>query len=150
MRERLAAKLATSGRPASVEPWPAEALLAADASFDTVVCTMVLCTVRDPDRALAEVRRVLAPGGRLLVIEHVRSRRRGLALLQQAMTPVYVVMARGCHPNRDTLAAIVAAGFEVERHRREIAPCTPAMERELIIGAAQRPGAGATGRRGGP
>lgn len=92
----------------------AERLPFADDAFDTVVATLVLCTIPDPDRALAEVTRVLAPGGRLLVIEHVRdpdSARR--ARWQDRLERPWGWLAGGCHPNRDTAAALRAAGFDV-------------------------------------
>lgn len=97
---------------------------------------MVLCTA-DPARALAEIGRVLKRGGRLLFLEHVRSERRAVARLQTAVRPLYYVMGRGCHPNRDTLANIVSAGFTIESQRRERAPKTPPTENELLIGAAR-------------
>ena len=69
-------------------------------------------------------------------MEHVRSERPGVARLQDAARPIYHVMGRGCHPNRDTLAGIRAAAFQVDSHRREIAPKTPVTEKELLIGSA--------------
>lgn len=89
------------------------------ASFDTVVATLVLCTVADPDAALARLSALLAPGGRLLFIEHVRGV--GLrARAQQAATPLWRRLAHGCHPDRDTPARLRAAGFvidDIERFR---------------------------------
>jgi ubiquinone/menaquinone biosynthesis C-methylase UbiE len=73
MRDRLTRRIRGGGRQAVVVDAAAEALPFADASFDTVVCTLVLCTVAAPDRALAEIGRVLRPGGRMLFIEHVRA-----------------------------------------------------------------------------
>jgi ubiquinone/menaquinone biosynthesis C-methylase UbiE len=73
MVKRLARRVAGQTRIASIVDAPAEQLPFPDASFDTVVVTLVLCTVTDPARALGEIRRVLAPGGRLLFLEHVRS-----------------------------------------------------------------------------
>jgi ubiquinone/menaquinone biosynthesis C-methylase UbiE len=93
----------------------AEALPFADGSFDTVVATLVFCSVLDPDRALAEVRRVLRPGGTFRFIEHVRARGGLLAQLQDTATPVWRRVAGGCHLNRRTVEAISAAGFELVR-----------------------------------
>ncbi len=114
MRRRLEARLTGAPRPgARIVPSPAERLDLDDASVDTVVATLVLCTVGDPAAALAEVRRVLRPGGRLLVLEHVRADgARGR--WQDRVTPLWRRVAAGCHPNRDTLAAIRAAGFATD------------------------------------
>jgi ubiquinone/menaquinone biosynthesis C-methylase UbiE len=118
MRARLTAKLAGAAVdrpvPVQVSDAAAESLPYPDATFDTVVCTLVLCTVTDPERALAEARRVLTPTGRLVVLEHVRGTGR-LARWQDRLTPVYRRLVAGCHPNRDTRATIERAGFTFER-----------------------------------
>lgn len=113
MRRRLSPKLEAALVPVEVSEAGAEALTFPDGSFDTVVSTLVLCTVPDQGSALAEVRRVLRPGGRLLFIEHVRAEG-SAARWQDRIEPVWGCVFGGCHPNRDTLAAIEAAGFEVE------------------------------------
>jgi ubiquinone/menaquinone biosynthesis C-methylase UbiE len=118
---------------------PADALPFDDGAFDTAVCTLVLCTVPDPDRALAEIRRVLAPGGRLLALEHVRSDSPKLARWQDRLTPVWRFVARGCHPNRDTAAALERAGFQVERLDQGEMPKAPAIARPLIAAVATAP-----------
>ena len=82
MRRRLAGRLERHGRTASIVDAPAERLPLPDASVDTVVATLVLCTVADPARALGEIARVLRSDGRLLFIEHVRARSRFLAACQ--------------------------------------------------------------------
>lgn len=110
MRRRLAAKLNTAAANVVVSDSGAEALPAADASVDAVVFTLVLCTVPDPAAALAEARRVLRPDGRLLFLEHVRGSGRH-ARLQDRIQPLWSAVAQGCRPNRDTLAALAAAGF---------------------------------------
>jgi SAM-dependent methyltransferase len=92
---------------------PLEALPFADASFDTVVSSLALCTARDPAATLAEIRRVLRPGGRFLFLEHVRARNRFARALQTVLTPLWCRVADGCHLDRDTLSAIAAAGFQV-------------------------------------
>jgi ubiquinone/menaquinone biosynthesis C-methylase UbiE len=90
----------------------AEALPFRDGAFDTVVCGLVLCSVDDPDGSLAEVRRVLRPGGVLRLLEHVR--RAGLGgRLQDLVQPAWTVVSGGCRPNRKTEATIDRAGFEV-------------------------------------
>jgi ubiquinone/menaquinone biosynthesis C-methylase UbiE len=89
----------------------AEQLEFADASFDTVVFTLSLCTVGSPRGALAEARRVRRPDGRLLVFEHVRAAEPALARWQDRLTPPWSPLAGGCQLNRDTRAAIEQAGF---------------------------------------
>jgi ubiquinone/menaquinone biosynthesis C-methylase UbiE len=113
MRARLTAKLGQARVPVDVVDATAQTLPFPDAGFDTVVSTLVLCTVPDQRRALAEIRRVLRPAGRLVFFEHVRGRGPA-AFAQDLITPLTRVLAAGCHPNRDTAAAIVAAGFAIE------------------------------------
>ncbi len=91
----------------------AEALPFRDGAFDTVVSSLVLCSVDDPAAALAELRRVLAPGGALRAIEHVRADRGWRARLQDAVQPAWTVVSGGCRPNRDTEAAVQTAGFGI-------------------------------------
>ncbi len=119
MRRRLAGKAQHADVPVQVDDAAAEALPYPSGSFDTVVFTLVLCTVTDPGRALAEARRVLRSDGRLIVLEHVRGAG-GLARWQDRVTPLWNRLGAGCHPNRDTRAAVERAGFrflEVERFR---------------------------------
>jgi len=110
MRRRLAAKVGTAGVTIQVDDAAAEALPYADDSFDAVVFTLVLCTVSDPARALAEAARVLRPDGRLIVLEHVRGAG-GVARWQDRVTPLWNRLGAGCNPGRDTRAAIERAGF---------------------------------------
>ena len=116
---------------------PAEDLPFNDDSFDTVVATLVLCTVDDQPRALRELCRVLRPGGRLLFIEHVRSDDQKLARLQDRMMPINTRIGHGCHCNRPTLEGIRKAGFEVTELQHDTLKHTPPFVRPLIVGAAQ-------------
>lgn len=86
-----------------------------DASFDAAVSTLVLCSVPDLDQALSELRRVLRPGGALRIFEHVRSDRAWVAAMQRMANPAWGLVGDGCRLNRDTVSAVRAAGFEVER-----------------------------------
>jgi len=100
--------------PITVVAGHADRLPAEDGAFDAAVASLVLCTVPSPERALAEIARVLAPGGRLHFYEHVRSGNPVFGLLEDLITPVWRRAAGGCHPNRDTLGAIERAGFAVQ------------------------------------
>jgi ubiquinone/menaquinone biosynthesis C-methylase UbiE len=113
MRNKIGPKLEDARVPVEVAAAGAEALPFPDGSFDTVVSTLVLCTVPDQEAALDEVRRVLRPGGRLLFIEHVRATG-SAARWQDRLEPLWRRLLGGCHPNRDTVAAIEEAGFEIE------------------------------------
>jgi ubiquinone/menaquinone biosynthesis C-methylase UbiE len=96
----------------------AEALPFRDGVFDTVVSGLVFCSVGDPPRGLAEVRRVLRSGGRLRMLEHVRSLRPLVARMQDAAQPAWTWLTGGCHPNRDTEAALTTGGFAIESESR--------------------------------
>lgn len=118
---------------------PAERLPFPDASFDTVVSTLALCTVGDLSGSLAEARRVLVPGGSLLFLEHVRGEPGSkLARWQDRLERPWGAIAGGCHPNRDTLAAIPAAGFEVDEVERPEWRFMPRLVRPVVIGRATR------------
>ncbi|MBC9249245.1 phospholipid methyltransferase [Pseudomonas alcaligenes] len=86
---------------------------AADASFDSIVCTFTLCTIPDPLAALVEMRRVLKPGGKLLFSEHGRAPDLKVRLWQDRLTPLWKPLAGGCHLNRDIPALLKAGGFQV-------------------------------------
>jgi ubiquinone/menaquinone biosynthesis C-methylase UbiE len=124
--------------PIRVTDGIAEALPAPDAAFDAVVASLVLCTVADPDRALAEVRRVLRPGARLRFYEHVRATDPRLARWQDRLERPWSWLVGGCHPNRDTVAAITAAGLHIVALDRFELPAMPALARSHVLGVAER------------
>jgi len=109
-----------------------ESIPFADNSFDSVHIGLVLCSVDDVDATLAEIRRVLAPGGRLVVLEHVRGD--GLmGRFQDLIARPWSWLASGCEPNRRTVDAISAAGFDtggLRNIRRTLVPppCTPHLQ----------------------
>ena len=117
MRLRMRPSLAEARVPVEMSDAAAERLPFDDASFDAIVFVCTLCTVADPERALAEARRVIRDGGRLFALEHVRGEAR-LARWQDRITPLWSRIAAGCHPNRETTAIIEAAGFRFERIER--------------------------------
>ncbi len=96
----------------------ADSLPLQDGTCDAAVCSLVLCSVADQAEALAEVRRVLRPGGELRFYEHVLDDRPGFARFQRAVDVVHPHVAGGCHVTRDTEAAITHAGFEIISVRR--------------------------------
>ena len=142
MRRRLDIKVVAQGVRATVVDAPAEALPFDDGSFDAVVSTLVLCTVSDQRAAIAEIARVLAPGGRLVFLEHVAAdaatapewlRR------QRRIEPVWKRVAGGCHLTRATEQAIRDAGFTFEDEpTRESMEHAFTFVRSTVRGAATR------------
>lgn len=100
--------------PVALEAVGAERLPFADATFDTVVATWVLCTIPEPGVALREMRRVLRPRGRLLFAEHTRSVQPALAHVQTMLTPLWCRLAGGCHLDRAAIDLVRESGFTVE------------------------------------
>jgi ubiquinone/menaquinone biosynthesis C-methylase UbiE len=114
----------------------AEALPFKDGAFDTVLSGMVLCSVDDPAASLGEIRRVLAPGGTLRLLEHVRSASPLGGWWQDLVQPAWTWAAGGCRPNRETERAVVAAGFEVEVASRHASGTW----RRLVVRVVRREG----------
>lgn len=139
MARQLREKAAALTVPTTVVEAPAEALPFAAASFDTVALTLVLCTVPEPDRALAEIARVLKPGGRFLFLEHVRADTPGLARWQDRLSTPWRVFGHGCNCNRDTLAAIERSPLTVEHVERGRIPKMPPLVEPMLLGAARAP-----------
>jgi ubiquinone/menaquinone biosynthesis C-methylase UbiE len=124
--------------PIRVVAGTAEALPAPDGAVDVVVASLVLCTVTDLDQALAEARRVLGPGGRLRFYEHVRATDPRLAGWQDRLQRPWGWLVGGCHPNRDTVAAITAAGLKVVQLDRFDLQAMPPLARPHVLGVAER------------
>jgi ubiquinone/menaquinone biosynthesis C-methylase UbiE len=141
MAKRLRRKLAEKPpAPASVEVVEvgAEGLPFEDGSFDTVVATLVLCTIPDPEAAADEAARVLKPGGRLLFLEHVRAEPgSGTERWQDRLERPWGWVAGGCHPNRDTAALLQGSPLQVDRlERAEMPGPVPPLVKPLIRGSA--------------
>ncbi|MFI6725927.1 class I SAM-dependent methyltransferase [Streptomyces atratus] len=133
-----------AGIPVDVVPGTAEALPVKREAFDGAVTSLVLCTVRNVERSLAEIVRVLRPGGELRFFEHVRADDRAMAATQRALDrTVWPLVTGGCHTARDTLAAIERAGFTVETYRRVRMPDWGIRlpTSACVLGVARRPAA---------
>ena len=137
MARRLERKASEYSLPTRIVRAPAEELPVEDASFDFVVSTLVLCTVKDPARALGEIRRALKPGGQLLFLEHVRSDDARLAGWQDRLDWLQGRVGHGCHCNRRTVENIERAGFSIARLEHARFPKAPPIVRPLVIGAAE-------------
>jgi ubiquinone/menaquinone biosynthesis C-methylase UbiE len=140
MVRRLSGHVEQSPLSATVLRAPAEDLPFDDDSFDTVVSTLVLCSVDDQPRALREARRVLRPGGQLLFLEHVRSDDPGLARKQDRMNWLNRLIVH-CDCNRPTVSGVADAGFSVEQLQRSVLPKAPAFVSPLVLGRAVAPAA---------
>lgn len=123
--ERAQAELARSGHMAGFLPGIAEALPFSDNSFDTILSTFTLCSVQDQAAAIAEARRVLRPGGRILFVEHGKSPDAGPAKWQHRIEPVWKRLAGGCHLTRRVGGAIADAGFTITDHHGHYMKRTP-------------------------
>lgn len=142
---RLRAIAATAAQavpvPVEITDGVAGALPAADASQDAAVVSFVLCTVADQDAALADIRRVLRPGGKLYFLEHVRADAAGLVRIQRVLeATVWPHLFGGCRLTRDTAVAIERAGFTITRLEEFLFPAVRTPVSFHIAGHATAPG----------
>ncbi|MGI8461415.1 MAG: class I SAM-dependent methyltransferase [Solirubrobacterales bacterium] len=143
MREHLTSILESD--PLPVGSWElvdsgAESLPFEDASFDTVVGTYVFCSIPDPEQALAELARVLKPGGLYIYLEHVHAGEGTmLGRFQDAIEVPHRYIAAGCHPNRRMAEMLDSSPLEVESLERGSMPRAMPSVRPTIRGAARRP-----------
>jgi len=114
MRRHLERRVASAERQTTVIDAPAERLPFDDGTLDTVVSTLVLCTVDSPEAALREIGRVLSPGGQLLFIEHVRAGSRVRSYWQDRLAAPWRAFASGCNCNRATLTLMAQGGYEFD------------------------------------
>lgn len=140
MARHMADKLADAPLTPEIVHAPAERIPFADDTFDVVAGTLVLCEPEDPALVLAEVARVLKPGGHFLFYEHVRSDEPGLARWQDRLGKVWTACSGGCHCNRTTLATIEASPLTVEHVDAVELPKAPPLVRPAISGSAVLPG----------
>ena len=136
LRARAEGAPRPSGLTVRIGEGRAEALPFASGRFDTAVVTFTLCSVADPGAALAELRRVLKPGGRLLFCEHGLAPERRVARWQRRLEPAWSAMAGGCRLTRDIPAEIASAGFRFERLEQRYLRKTPKLAGWVSAGAA--------------
>jgi len=139
LRAKLSQGVGREDRGAQVVETPAESLPFEDESFDSVVATLVLCTVDDPAAVVSEVGRVLRPGGSLILLEHVRAETPGLARAQDLLHGPWFLLGHGCHCNRDTVAVIRGSQLEFESlERGEMSGVAP-LVKPIVAGVARLP-----------
>jgi len=115
MSKKAIKRIKKTGTPIATYQATAEELPFADDSFDTVVATLVFCTIPDPEQALREIQRVSKPGARILMFEHVLMDQKVLGKTQAALTPLWKKLCDGCHLDRDTLWLVANSGLEVDK-----------------------------------
>ena len=136
MQARAPERIASAPFPVQVVTGTAEELPFADATFDTVASVLTLCSVQQPGRALAELRRVLRPDGLLLVMEHGLADDPGVARWQQRLDGLQARLFCGCHLNRDMARLVRDQGFRFEALRRFYAPGIPRTHGWFTVGNA--------------
>ena len=138
MVERARPRIAQGSLPVEVIAGGAEAIPLADACFDTAVSVLTLCTVADPGRALAELRRVLRADGRLLLVEHGLAPDAGVARWQRRLNGMERLLACGCNLDRPVTQLVRANGFEFEWVRQFYVPRVPRTHGWITIAAAAK------------
>lgn len=139
MRDRLETKLRRLDRDGMIISTSAERIPFPGKTFDAAIATLVLCSVGNPEESLAELYRVLKPGGRLALIEHVVSPRPGRTCAwQRRLEPLWKRCAGHCHLTRDTLALVRDAGFSCDKIVRDTLHAVPFFVAPAIRGIAEK------------
>jgi ubiquinone/menaquinone biosynthesis C-methylase UbiE len=138
MRDRGRPILERSRIPVEMLAGSAERLPIPDASVDTAVSTLTLCSVSDPAQVLRELHRVLGPDGRLILVEHGLSDDPGVARWQQRLNPIQKVVACGCHLNRPIASLVERHGFRFETVKRFYAAKIPRTHGWITAGTAAK------------
>ena len=139
MFRKLSKAAKKAGRSPKVVQAPAEKLPFPDDSFDVAVSTMVLCTVGDVTATLSEIRRVVRPGGKLILVEHVKSDGPRLGKAQEKLHGPWKAFACGCNCNLDTVGLLAAAGFDPSSMRADKWRLMPPLVRPLMVGVLAVP-----------
>jgi len=140
MRKKLLRKTAQrQNSKLQITPWRADSIEMPDASFDTIVSTLVLCSVPSLETSLQEIHRLLRPNGVLLFLEHVLSDHPPTAIWQRRIEPFWSFCAGNCRLTRSTASAIDAAGLKIEQLTEAPMTGTPAFVCRTIRGAARKP-----------
>lgn len=137
MRRKAAPRIADAPFPVEWLGLPGEEIPLEDDSADTVLLTFTLCTIPDFAKALAQMKRVLKPGGRLLFAEHGASPDPALRKWQDRWNPLWKRVAGGCHINREIPRLIEEAGFGIEALDSRVLPATPAIAAHQFWGSAR-------------
>ncbi|MGH3875878.1 MAG: class I SAM-dependent methyltransferase [Actinophytocola sp.] len=147
---KLEEKVRDHPMPVQLTVAGAEKLPFPDASFDTVAAAMILCTVPDPDVVLAEIERVLKPGGQYLFLEHVRNRDPRVARKQDIIQKGWYWFGNECHCNRPTLQTLRESSLEIAELKETKMPGAWEFIEAMAIGRAVRPLNGASASAGAP
>jgi ubiquinone/menaquinone biosynthesis C-methylase UbiE len=135
----LRRKVEGLGLRATVVEACAERLPFPDASFDTVVATMILCSAENPNLVLGEIARILRPGGQYLFLEHVRNPDPKVSRRQDRVQPAWYLFANGCHCNRDTIQTLEDSVLEIEELRHGKIPMAWSIVEAMVTGCARKP-----------
>ncbi len=139
MRKKLNNTVMQQNRRVQIRDWTAEHVIMPDNFYDTIVSTLVLCSVGCQAHSLGEIKRLLKPGGQLIFMEHIRSDNPRVMHWQKRLEPTWRLCAGNCRLTRDTLTAIKVAGLSIEAVTEAPMLGTPAFVSRTIRGIARKP-----------